>query len=405
MASTPSATAGDALPLARRALADGRLVAEQTASAPPFGNACFVLLFAEDFDGLDRQIALAFDDARSRGSAFAFVTASLGISMSDLLRGDLARAIAHADAALSTWPELKRTQVADRWCSAAVCFLVWGLLDWGDVDRARGLVGEWAGLGDLDSAELGLIGVARGLVAAADGDDEDALADFLAYGEISRRAGYEDRATPWRLFAAQAAIGLQRDRLAVELADEAIAIAATWGTPGGLGTALRVRGLLAGPAEATERLGRAVEVLAGSHYRLELARADYALGVALLRSGRRMDGRAALERALDVATRCGATPLAERAHAELKIAGARPRRPQFSGVASLTASELRIARMAAAELTNRTIAQDLFVTPKTVESHLSNVYRKLGINSRRQLATLLAEYAGEVSGRPASLIG
>jgi DNA-binding CsgD family transcriptional regulator len=61
--------------------------------------------------------------------------------------------------------------------------------------------------------------------------------------------------------------------------------------------------------------------------------------------------------------------------------------------------------MAAAELTNRTIAQDLFVTPKTVESHLSNVYRKLGINSRRQLATLLAEYAGEVSGRPASLIG
>jgi DNA-binding CsgD family transcriptional regulator len=391
----PRATLGDALPLARRALADGRLIAEQTASAPPFGNACYVLTFAEDLDTLERETALAFADARARGSTFAFMTASIGACMSHIHRGDLASAIAHADAAVSTWPELRRTLVAERWASASVFLLIQGLLDWGDVERARELAVEWSRIGDLDSAELGMIRLGRGLVAAADDDNEPALADLLAYGEISRRAGYEDRAMPWRLFAAEVAVAMGREAQAVALADEAVTIARTWGAPGGLGRALRVRALAAGPAEASERLAEAVELLRGSVCRLELAKAQYALGVALLRCGRRMDGRRALERALDGATRCGAGPLAGRAHAELKVAGARPRRLQFSGVASLTASELRIARMAAAEMTNRTIAQDLFVTPKTVESHLSNVYRKLGISSRGQLATLLDEDRAE----------
>jgi DNA-binding CsgD family transcriptional regulator len=386
----PRATLADALPLARRALADGKLIAEQTASAPPFGNACYVLTFAEDFDALDRETALAFADAHARGSTFAFMTASLGACMSRIHRGNLASAIAHADAAVSTWPELRRTLVAERWVSAAVCMLIQGLLDWGDVDRARGLAAEWSSLGDLDSAEFGMIRLGRGLVAAADDDNERALEDLLAYGEIARRAGYEDRATPWRLFAAEVAVALRREDQAVALADDAVAIARTWGAPGGLGRALRVRALAAGPLEASERLAEAVELLRGSVCRLELAKAEYAMGVALLRCGQRMDGRGALERALQRATRCGASPLAGRAHAELKVAGARPRRLQFSGVASLTASELRIARMAAVEMTNRTIAQNLFVTPKTVESHLSNVYRKLSINSRRQLAALLA---------------
>jgi DNA-binding CsgD family transcriptional regulator len=384
----PRAAASEALPLARRALSDGKLVAEQTASAPPFGNACYVLMFAEDLDAVDREIALAFADARSRGSTFAFMTASIGGCLSNLHRGNLAHAIAHADAAVSTWPELKRTRVAERWSSAAVCFLVQGLLDWGDVDRARELAVEWSTLGDLDSAELGMIRLARGLVAAADDDHERALHEVLAYGEISRRTGYDDRVTPWRLFAAESAYAQRRDAQAMALADEALAIARTWGTPGRLGAALRVRALIAGPVDAGERLAQAVEVLGESVCRLELAKAQYALGVARLRAGRRVDGRRALERALELATRCGATPLARRAHAELKILGARPRRLQFSGVASLTASELRIARMAASGMTNRMIAQDLFVTPKTVESHLSNIYRKLGVNSRRQLTGL-----------------
>ena len=70
---------------------------------------------------------------------------------------------------------------------------------------------------------------------------------------------------------------------------------------------------------------------------------------------------------------------------ELYAAGARPRTDARSGAAALTASERRVADLAAGGETNRDIAQSLYVTPKTVEVHLSNAYRKLGIRSRREL--------------------
>ena len=82
---------------------------------------------------------------------------------------------------------------------------------------------------------------------------------------------------------------------------------------------------------------------------------------------------------------CGALPLAEHARSELYAAGARPRTEALSGPSSLTASERRVVDLAAAGRTNRDIAQALFVPPKTVEVHLSNAYRKLGIRSRREL--------------------
>ena len=102
------------------------------------------------------------------------------------------------------------------------------------------------------------------------------------------------------------------------------------------------------------------------------------------------DAREPLRRALELATVCGAEPLAEHARTELHAAGVRPRREALSGVESLTPSERRVADLAAAGRTNRDVAQELFVTPKTVEVHLSNAYRKLGIRSRRELAGALA---------------
>jgi DNA-binding NarL/FixJ family response regulator len=85
--------------------------------------------------------------------------------------------------------------------------------------------------------------------------------------------------------------------------------------------------------------------------------------------------------------------LAARAETELLATGARPRRIALSGLESLTPSERRVAQMAAEGPTNREIAQALFVTPKTVQVHLSSVYRKLGIRSRTQLPDALAEPA------------
>ena len=100
--------------------------------------------------------------------------------------------------------------------------------------------------------------------------------------------------------------------------------------------------------------------------------------------------RAALERALDIAHHCGARRIADVAREELVAVGAKPRREAITGRDALTASELRVARLAAAGQTNREIAQALFITTKTASAHLSRVYRKLGINRRSQLAKALS---------------
>jgi DNA-binding CsgD family transcriptional regulator len=136
-----------------------------------------------------------------------------------------------------------------------------------------------------------------------------------------------------------------------------------------------------------------VQVLSNSPAKLEQAKARTELGAALRRANRRSEAREQLRRALELATICGAAPLAARAESELLATGARPRRIALSGVASLTPSERRVAEMAAEGPTNREIAQMLYVTQRTVEVHLTSIYRKLSISSRSQLAAALAEPA------------
>jgi DNA-binding CsgD family transcriptional regulator len=114
------------------------------------------------------------------------------------------------------------------------------------------------------------------------------------------------------------------------------------------------------------------------------------LGIALLRVRERDAGRASLREALDLAERHGANALAARAHEELLVAGARPRRRRLTGRDALTAAELRVARLAATGHSNRDIAAELFLTPKTIETHLGHAYAKLSINKREELAAALA---------------
>ena len=153
--------------------------------------------------------------------------------------------------------------------------------------------------------------------------------------------------------------------------------------------ALRAAGLVESGSEGLDLLRQSAEVLASSPALLERAKSLTELGAALRRANRRAEARRFLHDGLELGRRCGAAPVAERAHAELLAAGARPRRLVRSGLESLTASERRVAYMATEGKTNREIAQDLFVTPKTVEMHLSNVYRKLDIRARSQLARIL----------------
>jgi DNA-binding NarL/FixJ family response regulator len=162
------------------------------------------------------------------------------------------------------------------------------------------------------------------------------------------------------------------------------AIARGWGTPSGLGHSLRVLGELRGP-DGLEELEEAAELLERSDQRIERARAFGALGAELRRARKPTDAREPLRRALELAEQAGATALAENVRSELYATGARPRSTALDGVESLTERELRVATLAAGGQTNRDIAQALYVTPKTVEVHLTNAYRKLNIGSRREL--------------------
>jgi len=150
------------------------------------------------------------------------------------------------------------------------------------------------------------------------------------------------------------------------------------------------RGALTEAGNASvDRLREAVTVLADSPASLEHAGALVDLGAALRRGNHRAEARGALQDGIDRAERCGANVLVQRARTELRAAGGRPARQR--GTPQLTVSERRVAELAADGRSNPEIAQALFVTRKTVETHLGHVYRKLNVRGRQQLSGALAE--------------
>ncbi|HEV2125075.1 MAG TPA: LuxR C-terminal-related transcriptional regulator, partial [Chloroflexota bacterium] len=192
----------------------------------------------------------------------------------------------------------------------------------------------------------------------------------------------------WRAAAAHAAIGDEEG--ARTIAGEQRSLAECFGSARALGIALRTCALLEAGPERIEMLRAALPHLPADRSALERTRTLVEFGAALRRCGHRADAREPLQEALELGRRCGALRLAMQAHTELRAAGGHPRLPLRTGLEALTASEQRVADMAASGLTNKEAAQGLFVTVKTIEMHLSNVYRKLGIDSRAQLREALA---------------
>jgi DNA-binding CsgD family transcriptional regulator len=234
---------------------------------------------------------------------------------------------------------------------------------------------------------------ARTLVEAARGDHRAALARALELGHALAAFGHTNPPVSypaWRSLAALEHHALGETPEALALAHEEVGLARAWGAPRTLGRALRILGLIEGGDEGIGLIREAVAVLEPSQARLEHAYALTNLGAGLRRANHRAEARDYLRRALELAQRSGATLLAEAAHEELIATGARPRRIVQTGAAALTPSERRIAAMAADGRSNREIAQALFVTLRTVEMHLSNAFRKLGISSRTQLPAALA---------------
>jgi DNA-binding CsgD family transcriptional regulator len=198
------------------------------------------------------------------------------------------------------------------------------------------------------------------------------------------------RFVPWRSLKAEALERLGRRPEAIALAEAEVEIARRWGTPGTVGRSLRVLGTIL-HADGLEQLEEACDLLDRVPARLEQAKALAALGSALRHLRKPTEAREPLRRALELADICGAQPLVDAVRSEIYATGSRPRTTALAGVDALTPSERRVADLASEGQTNRDIAQALYVTPKTVEVHLSNAYRKLGIASRRELARVLAE--------------
>jgi DNA-binding CsgD family transcriptional regulator len=376
--------AGELADAAERALAGSTLLDETEPWSPPVFMAVDVLLLADRLEPARRVLDRSLEDARRRGAAPAFAFVS-GVRCG-LLAREGALAEAEADARSSAEVSLDQG-----WYPAipnTLGSVVGVLVDRGELADAERYLAR-SGLAERESDEefsLDRIIHARARLRAARGDLAGARADLERLTATNARWNTYPTLVPRALIAHQLAPADPDEARA--LSERTSRDAHTWGTPRAIGMALHAAALLE-DAPDLDLLAAAAETLEGSPARLECARALCDLGAALRRANRRAAARDPLRRALDLADACGAGPLVERARHELRAAGGRPRRPRLSGVDALTASERRIAAMAADGLSNPEIAQALFVTTKTVEAHLSGAYRKLGIRSRAELPAAL----------------
>ncbi len=179
-----------------------------------------------------------------------------------------------------------------------------------------------------------------------------------------------------------------RDRAAAEARRE-LELRREYGPRPRLAEALRRAASFVPVREAIPLLAEAVELIEPTPSRPVLARVLASYGAALRKADRLPEAREALVRATDLAGEMEMARVLERSRQELLLAGSRPRRVRATGPTSLTDSQREVATLAAEGLTNRQIAERLFVTIKTVETHLMAVYRKLGIRSRDELGTAL----------------
>jgi DNA-binding CsgD family transcriptional regulator/tetratricopeptide (TPR) repeat protein len=377
--------AAEVVPLARRTLADGRLVRSNVSGA--LFPLCTVLAMA-DLDDVLTVYEDLLAEAHRRGSTFAFAAVKVFRAQTLIWRGDLRDAESDAREALAA---------ADAWGPSArfaghgAAFLADSLMEQGRLDEAAACL-ERVGAGESlpESVRLLYLRDSATRLRILRGDMAGGVAELLEAGRQFESVGSRNPAfIPWRSPAALALLQLGERDEARRLAGDEVELARTWGAPRALGAALRAAGIVEGDKTGLAMLGEAVEILSGSSAKLEHARTRADLGAALRRAGHRAQAREHLRRAVELATICGAVPLAARAETELLAAGARPRRIALHGVESLTPSERRVAQMAAQGQSNREIAQALFVTQRTVEVHLTSAYRKLDISSRSQLAAAL----------------
>jgi DNA-binding CsgD family transcriptional regulator len=360
------------LALAGQAARSPEQLAERFSLASPVG---WFLCDDTTILALHRSIAAG---ARERGALTLLCQAIPWVALGEIWAGRWPA----ASAALGEGLELSRTtgQLQIHAHLTAVSGLLAALQ--GDEERCRALTAEALSL----ASARGMVHVAScatwalGVLELGLGRPEAALAhgtalpvtagiewDALDRIEAAVRCGEPDTARCW-LHA---------------FAPWAEASCAPWGRA----VTLHGRALLADDPDEAERLFRASLAVHDEALRpFERARTELAFGEFLRRIRRRTDARAQLRAALDRFETLGAGLWAERARQELRASGERSRRRDPSTLDDLTAQEVQIAQLVAEGRTNRDVAAQLFLSPRTIDFHLRNVFRKLGISSRMELA-------------------
>jgi DNA-binding CsgD family transcriptional regulator len=360
-------SARDGAALARQALRDERLLSRWLDDG--YVTAALGLCWTGQLDQATDAVERGMLEAERRGSAPMRLQLALVRSETGLRAGDLSAAAEYAQRGLELARELDATQVA-------LTCVIPVLLERGRLDEAWELV-EHHEIAD-SSTGMDLLSC-RGKVRLALGQCESGVADLLEADERMKAAGLQQTVqVDWVAAVAAALVQLERHEAAQELSMRELAEAVVFGETRRHGIALSVCGTLDHGANGLECLHDAVAILERSCARLEHARALVNLGAGLRARGLTEQAREPLAHALDIADRQDATVIAKRARAELVGAGARPRRASLRGPDALTPAEFRTARLAAVGLSNRQIAQQLVVTPKTVETQLSRAYAKLG---------------------------
>ncbi|MEU9118787.1 AAA family ATPase [Streptomyces sp. NPDC048506] len=342
------------------------------------------LLHLDELDRADRWRAQLAQGIEGMGRDLLAGAVATYQAASALRRGDVTEALAMARQALGPGRAAGRVPYA----TTLDAIRIDALLAQGDVDAAERVAlarsGEGLGKG---AWEPPLFLMSSAALRTAQGDARAALSLLHECGHHIDASGTVSPAVcPWRSRAAALHLALGEADAARDLIDEELELARRCQIPRAIGVALRMAGKAATGARRLALLDEAVGVLTATPARLELSRALHDLGVASMHRGDTAGARRALRKGLVLATECGATVLATRLRQRLHDAGGRAGR---DGSGLLTPGEERVSTLAAQGHSNKEIAERLFVSLRTVETHLTGAYRKLGIAGRAQLAAAM----------------
>ena len=367
---------------------NGRLLAERGVGGWATSQGLSALVLVDEYERAIAMADIVAAEGRRTGALLAVLSGPGYRGQVHTRRGDLAA----AEAELRPVVEMLLDTGMSMWIASAFHMFQDAILERPGLDDIAALTEtlEVEPVFLATSAGAMLL-ECRGLRRLRQGDRKGAISDLRACAGTNAALKMSPTYSDWRSALALALPADDRDEAAQLVADE-LALARTIGLPRPLGIALRAAGLFEGGEAGIELLRDSVSVLGSSEARLQLARSLVELGAALRRRQHRAEAREPLAAGIDLAFRCGAPRLVARADDELRAMGAKPRRVALSGVDALTASELRVGLLAARGGSNSEIAQELYVTLKTVETHLSHAYAKLGLSgqgARKGLAEAL----------------